>query len=177
MLPDESAVLAHMRTCRSASGSVNLSDQYLVFYKNKRVMLSKKAVPRRFVPGNSAFKTMAGIPILQKDEMTKVPYGEREAMFRGVSGSAKWSPNSHQGATPAGPDHLSGSDDEDVVLPGEESLEVVNTTQPVVLYWMELHPRAPRADTPPFLETPAAGAIRHRPPSDHRCLNGPEKAF
>ena len=45
-----------------------------------------------FDPGNTAFKTMSGLPILQKHAMLKVPGKEREAAFGGVVGSEKWTP-------------------------------------------------------------------------------------
>ena len=48
-------------------------------------------MPRRYVPGSTAFKTMRGVPVLTKDQMTKVPMQTRESVFRGFVGADKFS--------------------------------------------------------------------------------------
>eukprot|EP00959_Pyramimonas_sp_CCMP1952_P188385 3939676-Pyramimonas_sp.AAC.1 len=71
MLPDETEVSQHLRVEPSIVGTVNLTDQYLHIMKSKRGMDAKKGVPRRFAPGHTAFRTMAGIPVAPKDNMVK----------------------------------------------------------------------------------------------------------
>eukprot|EP00959_Pyramimonas_sp_CCMP1952_P122036 2551042-Pyramimonas_sp.AAC.1 len=108
--------------------------------KTKRAMDTKRGLPRRFVPGNTAFRTMAGIPVVSKDSMVKVSYSDREAVFKHVCGSEKWTP----GAKAAKGQDLSDDDDdeapEDTAV---DPLEAINggTATLVVLFWMELHLR------------------------------------
>ncbi|CAK0856763.1 unnamed protein product [Prorocentrum cordatum] len=141
MLPDEGEVSQHLRVESSVVGTVDLTDQYLHIMKTKRAMDTKRGLPRRFVPGNTAFRTMAGIPVVSKDSMVKVSYSDREAVFKHVCGSEKWTP----GAKAAKGQDLSDDDDdeapEDTAV---DPLEAINggTATLVVLFWMELHLRA-----------------------------------
>ena len=56
-------------------------------------MNRRKSVPRRFVPGHTAFKCMSGVPMLERVGMATVAPEERERCFRGVVPSDKWLPN------------------------------------------------------------------------------------
>ena len=69
-------------------GSIDLKDTY--FKVTKTPPRRTKGVPRRFLPGNTAFKTMSMAPLLEKEGMTKIPLEERERLFRGVTGSDKY---------------------------------------------------------------------------------------
>ncbi|CAK0892141.1 unnamed protein product [Prorocentrum cordatum] len=140
MLPDEGEVSQHLRVESSVVGTVDLTDQYLHIMKTKRAMDTKKGAPRRLVPGNTAFRTMAGIPVVSKDSMVKVSYSDREAVFKHACGSEKWTP----GATAAKGQDL--SDDDDDEAPEDTAVdppEAVNggTATLVALFWMELRLR------------------------------------
>ena len=93
MEPDEAAYMQAVHgENRSTVGSIDPKDTYFHVIKNPSHWKNRKPSARRFVPGNTAFKCMSGLPILQKHAMVKVPVKEREAIFRGVMGSDKWTP-------------------------------------------------------------------------------------
>ena len=137
MLPDESVVEAHMRIDSTPVGSVDLQDPYLQILKNKRVQASRKGVPRRFVPGNTAFRTMAGVPVLSKDQLTKVAFSDRELVFKHVHGSDKYCPGVKNKGL--------GSDSDEPLPEDEGDMDAVGTRQMVPFFPMELHPRVPLA--------------------------------
>ncbi|CAJ1436313.1 unnamed protein product [Effrenium voratum] len=94
MEPDEEQYLSAVHgEGRSAVGSIDPRDVYFHVVKTPKQWKDRKPAARRFVPGNTAFKTMSKLPVLSKQAMLKASSKEREAIFRGVTGSDRWSPN------------------------------------------------------------------------------------
>ena len=114
-------------------------------------MSSKKGVPRRFVPGNTAFRTMAGIPLLPKEQFAKVPQSDREAVFKHVRGSDKWAPGNKKNAAD---DNQSETDDDEAA--DDQSMEPLDTSAQTALFLMELHPRVLGQTTPQSPSSPLA---------------------
>lgn len=143
MEPDEQAYLQAVHgENRSSVGSIDPRDIYFHVIKNPSKWKDRKPAPRRFVPGNTAFRTMSGLPILQKSAMVKVPAKEREAIFRGIVGSDKWTPGLRRQSKGGADDGT----DEDEAPPAEEESDDGNNRDVdgnVILFYMELHPKAP----------------------------------
>ena len=141
MEPEEAAVCKLLRLEANAVGSVDLTDPYLQIIKHPKMWKSRKPVERRFVPGNTAFKAMAGIPVLGRDAMTTVPFMDREAIFKSITPSDKWNGKKKGGEDDEGCD----DDDDDAAdalpAPGPG---VVDESSLVPLFLMELHPRVRR---------------------------------
>ena len=97
-------------------------------------MRSEKGVPRRFVPGNAAFKVGNKLPVVGKDEMQKIKYCGREANFRNVAGSDKFSGERAPPSEDEGEEEAAKGDD-----PVPQAFDPLML---VVFVWMELHPRA-----------------------------------
>ena len=148
--PDEAMVMPFLRVECNKSGSVDLSDPYLAFTKNSRVWKSRKGAARRFVPGHTAFRTMGGVPVIPKDNMTMVPYSDRENVFKHVSGSDKWAPGkagakagapSSAGASSTAVATVDSSSESEAEGVPDSVPQVVDTSSSVVLFYMELHSR------------------------------------
>jgi hypothetical protein len=74
--------------------------------------------------------------------MVKVPAKEREAIFRGIVGSDKWTPGLRRQSKGGADDGT----DEDEAPPAEEESDDGNNRDVdgnVILFYMELHPKAP----------------------------------
>ena len=153
MEPDEEQVIAHIRLESNKAGSIDMKDGYIQMVKNAKLRKNQKGVPRRFVPRNTAFKSMSHLPVLTKDAMTWVSQDERERVFRGVVASDKWTPGKKSkgvsaSATPA-EDPVADSDDDDREEEADDQAAVEQASTPdsggnVVFFWMELHPKAAR---------------------------------
>ena len=138
MEPDEGAYLQAVHGENRASvGSIDPKDVYFHVIKNPSKWKDRKPTVRRFVPGNTAFKSMSGLPILQKHAMLKAPAKERKAIFRGVMGSDKWTPGLKKAAKGC------DSESEEVVPMEDESDDAANgdVDGNVILFFMELHPK------------------------------------
>ena len=149
MEPDEAQFMAHIRIDSNKMGSIDTKDPYLHIVKSSRVWKSRRSVPRRFVPGNTAFKKMAPLPVLSKDAMTKIAHAEREQVFRTVLATDRWSPKGNKGATKVTVDDDVDEDEEEEECQDEAAPAVVDTACEVVFYWMELHPRVISAQSIP----------------------------
>jgi hypothetical protein len=140
MEPDEATVCKLLRLESNAVGSVDLSDPYLQVIKSPKMWKLRKAADRKFVPGNTAFKAMSGIPILSKENMTLVPFMEREAMFKTIVPNDKWNTaKKDKGADAEGDDNNDGDEDDDDVEGSAPTIADESTKVP--LFYMELHPR------------------------------------
>ena len=144
--PDEATVCKLLRLESNAVGSVDLSENYMQVIKHPRMWKMRKATERRFVPGNTAFKAMAGVPILSRETMTLVPYMEREAIFKTIVPNDKW----NGASTKKDPKVAGGSGDgedegeEDDVVEDDtagSAPAVIDESTKVPLFYMELHPR------------------------------------
>ena len=80
MEPSESEYMMCCRVESNASGSLDICDQYLQVVRSSKVWSSRKSVARRFVPGNTAFKRMSGLPMLPVAQMATATVSEREAL-------------------------------------------------------------------------------------------------
>ena len=121
--------------------------------KDSKCFKDRRPAARRFVPGNTAFKTMQNVPLLEKAAMMKVPSKEREAILRNVVGTDKWTPGLGRKSSggggaatgPGAPAAAAGSDEEEEA--GDEDDPLAGTTDAdgnVVLFHMELHPKVSR---------------------------------
>ena len=141
MEPDEGAYLQAVHgENRSSVGSIDPKDTYFHVIKTPAKWKDRKPAVRRFVPGNTAFKSMSGLPILQKHAMLKVPGKEREAIFRGVIGSDKWTPGLNKRLSKGGAE----SESEEAAAVDDESDDGATGDMDgnVILFYMELHPKA-----------------------------------
>lgn len=132
--PDEDQFLNLIRTDSNRAGTVDAADQFVQIAKKASTVLKVKSCPRRFTPGNTAFKRMGDLPVLKKDSMITVPHEEREKVFRGVHWDEKYSPGRGKDAK--------ADEDED----SDEDMEAEEEKQPEmgsqsVLFWMEIHPK------------------------------------
>ena len=146
--PDEAQVLPHLRVDANNTGTIDLADPYLQFVKHSKVWKSRKGVARRFVPGNTALRVMAGVPILTKENMTTVSFTVREAVFKHVAGSDKWAPgNKHRLVKDTAEQEEEEKDEKEEEEEEEEEQvdqgpgDIIDTLQQVVLFFMEHHPR------------------------------------
>ena len=138
------------------SGSLDVSDPYLLIAKRPSCFKNRKAVERKFVGGNTAIWTMSRLPVLTKEQMTKVTNEDREAVYKGVIASDKW--GKKRKADAAGADGAAepkagdkdddddDSDDDDDAGEDAKGSEagtpaILNLSEEVVMCWMELHPR------------------------------------
>ena len=154
MEPDEEQLLRFIRADTNVVGTVDARDQYIQFGKS---LQKRKGEPRRFVPGNTAFKIMGHLPVLDKSCMVQIPYDERETVFRSVQGSDRWQPGKKGAGGKAYPDDedIESEEEEGAVDDAQDAVAVVDGSAPVVFFWMELHPRAPRAQNSSFEPTHA----------------------
>ena len=148
MEPDEAALTKVMRLEANSSGTVDMRDGYLMFVKDNKLWKFRKSHERRFVPGNTAFKVMRGIPVQTLDQMEKVTFADREATFRGVVGSDKWTPGATSQASVQAEDNEEEAEEDDeegecVAAPG-----LVDLSSLVVYWCMDLHPRVARCSMP-----------------------------
>ena len=81
MEPSEAEYMSCCRVESNASGSLDICDQYVQVVHTSKVWASRKSVARRFVPGNTASKRMAGLPMLQVAQMATATVSEREALL------------------------------------------------------------------------------------------------
>lgn len=136
---------------------------YFQTVKTSKAFAARKAAPRRFVPGHTAFKTMSHLPVLTRDAMQTVTADERERVFRGVTGTDKYTPgvrNATETAGDAEPD-----DDDDVVeVQDDADCAAPLSGEQTVLFWMELHPKAPAPAHQPASARPPTHAPT-RPPT------------
>ena len=140
MEPDEEQYLSAVHgEGRSAVGSIDPRDVYFHVVKTPKQWKDRKPAARRFVPGNTAFKTMSKLPVLSKQAMLKASSKEREAIFRGVTGSDRWSPNKKTNKYDVDDDD---EDEAENVAATEEGPEIVSADGQVILFYMELHPKA-----------------------------------
>lgn len=138
MEPDEAQFMQHIRIDANAFGSIDLKDPYIQVVKTSKVWKTRKSMPRRFVPGNTAFKKMSSLPMLSKESLTSISFAEREQVFRGVTPTDKWS-HAARAANKQQPDS-SGSEDEET--PADQSQAVAaDASAKTVFFWMELHPK------------------------------------
>ncbi len=96
---DEDEFMAVVRAETTRVGTIDTKDPYLVLQKPSKVARTKKGVPRRFLPGNTAFKT-SKVPIVKRETLIPIDFAEREAIFRSVIPSDKFTPGVKQ--SPAG---------------------------------------------------------------------------
>jgi len=157
MDPSEAEVLQHIRIDMNLIGTVDLRDPYLQFVKSSKLLRSRRGVPRRFVPGNTAFKVMGGLPVLERAAMAKVTFEEREALFRGVVGSDKWRPGcrTKKGSAGDAASSVGAGETKEESEHSESEMEVdeqppsmVDASAKVVAFHMELHPRVANIITP-----------------------------
>ena len=66
MEPDEAQIANLFRLEGNSMGTLDMRDPYLQIMKSQKILFAKKAVARRFVPGNTAFKVMSHVPILSQ---------------------------------------------------------------------------------------------------------------
>ena len=144
--PDEAQVLPHLRVDANNTGTIDLADPYLELVKHSKVWISRKGVARRFVPGNTALRVMAGVPILTKENMTTVSFTVREAVFKHVAGSDKWAPgNKHRmvkdTAEQEEEEKYEKEEEEEEEQVDQGPGEIIDTLQQVVLFFLGHHPR------------------------------------
>ena len=156
LVPDEAELLKALHgEGRNAYGSIDASEQYIHVAKNNKLWKERRPTQRRFVPGNTAFKNMTGLPILDKAAMLKVASKEREAIFRGVMGTDKWNPGTKKtasapaastgtatAATPAADNNAASSDEEDDPAISADNQGLMDSEGNVTLLFMEQHPKA-----------------------------------
>jgi hypothetical protein len=115
-----------------------------------------RGVPRRFVPGNTAFRSMRGLPILKLEDMITVGVDERERVFRTIIPSEKFNPRLG-GASKGNVE----DEDEEMDEPDEPDPDAggmgLNKSGKVPLFYMELHPKARQTRT-----NPDSNQIRNR---------------
>lgn len=141
---DTQQLMSYLRVDANRAGTIDPQEPYLLMMKTRRALLQRKSGPRRFVGGNSAFKCMAGLPLLRKSAMLHVPVDERERCFRGVAPTEKWCPNKSRASAGAAP--ASGDlDDEEEDHEDDLDTAMPDASGKVVLFWMEMHPKAPCA--------------------------------
>lgn len=155
LVPDEAELLKALHgEGRNAYGSIDASEQYIHVVKNNKLWKERRPTQRRFVPGNTAFKNMSGLPILDKAAMQKVASKEREAIFRGIMGTDKWNPGGSKktaaasapaastGTATAAADNAASSDEEDDPGIPAENQGLMDSEGNVTLFFMEQHPKA-----------------------------------
>ncbi len=121
-----------------------MRDNYWEVVKTAKIFESKKAVARRFVPGNTAFKVMSHLPVLTKEAMTKINFTDRELVFKGVVGSDKWTRVGIKGASSAAGPADSEEDEEDEEVDDKTAVVPIDSSSELVFFHMELHPRVQR---------------------------------
>jgi hypothetical protein len=152
MEPSEDDVAKNLRLDANACGSIDLRETYFQIVKDNNVFKGRKPEPRKFVPGNTAFRNMGHLPLLPKDHMTTVSYKDREAVFRGVTGSDQWTHAKKDKSSQAGPTASAAAtesstlyEDDDAMQVDDEAAQaepgIVPPDSQVVFFWMELHPR------------------------------------
>ena len=87
MEPDEEDMLKKLKASKSRAGSIDLRETHYEVRKHRR---PAKGNARRFVPGNTAFRTMRPIPLLDLGSMTKISRREKDRVFRGVQRDDKF---------------------------------------------------------------------------------------
>ena len=150
--PDEAAIAKVLHLESNGYGSVDVTEQYFQVVKDANVWKQRKCEDRRFVPGNTAFRRMTPIPILTKTEMTTVTFLEREAAFRNVVATDRFT-HASRGATKGvtgpvttekdedGDDPMDDDDGGDMELSAAASPEIVDPASKVVFFLMEYHQR------------------------------------
>jgi hypothetical protein len=138
MEPDEEAYLRLVRTDQSNMGTVDPTDHFVSITKKNNKSNYTKGTPRRFVGGNTAFKTMANLPILIKSEMITVPLADRNRVFKTIQSTDKYNSS---GKKDAEADDDDGSQ-EDELDPDANDILQTDSSGRVVFWWMELHPKA-----------------------------------
>lgn len=134
--------MKHVRIDRNKAGTVDPADPFVQVSK-KVSAATKRGAPRRFVPGNTAFRAMRGLPILKVEEMIMVGVDERERVFRNIVPADKFNPRLRENTKGnAGVDDEEDEEDPDEDDPDAGSMGVDKTGK-VVLFYMELHPKAP----------------------------------
>ena len=154
LVPDEAELLKALHgEGRNAYGSIDTAEQYIHVVKTSKLWKERRPTQRRFVPGNTAFKNMTGLPILDKNAMVKVPAKERENIFRGVVGTDRWNPGTSKKAPASaaaatapptsaapGPEDDEEEEEEDAAAPSTEG--IMDSEGNVTLFFMEQHPKA-----------------------------------
>lgn len=139
--PDEGQVAKLLRLESNSYGSVDLSEKYLQVVKDPKAWRSRRSEERRFVGGNTAFRKMSNTPVLLKQSMTTVTFAEREKVFKGVMGSERFSRSTPSKSSTGQGLADDQETDEDAEQEATETADVVKSSDEVVFFWMELHPR------------------------------------
>ena len=153
LVPDEAELLKALHgEGRNAYGSIDASEQYIHVVKTNKLWKERRPTQRRFVPGNTAFRNMSGLPILEKAAMVKVPAKERENIFRGVVGTDKWNPGTKKASTAPAPAAAAAAPPAAAAEDEEEEEEEDAAANPsdglmdsegnVTLFFLEQHPKA-----------------------------------
>ncbi|CAE7714171.1 unnamed protein product [Symbiodinium sp. CCMP2592] len=117
---------------------------YFHIVKTSKCWKDRRPAARRFVSGNTAFRTMQNAPILETAAMHKVSSKERDAVFRNVIGSDRWSPGVGRKSAGGGAASATTADRESESEEGGEENPLAGCTDAegnVVLFHMELHPK------------------------------------
>ena len=152
--PDEVAITKVLHLESNAYGSVDVTEPYFQVVKEANEWKQRKCEERRFVPGNTAFRRMTNVPILTKPEMTTVTVLEREAAFRNVVATDKFT-HATRGGTKGVTVPVTKEKDEDADDPPEDDddeldmmeisaaagPEIVDPASKVVFFLMEYHQR------------------------------------
>lgn len=141
MEPSEEAIMAKLRLERSRTGTIDVQDHYLAVTKMTAKNKRQRGEARRFTGGNTAFRCMSNLPLLEKEAMVKVPPEDRERCLRGVVGSDKFTPGGPKSVRTAG-DEESDEEEEGEELEDSKKETEQDASGNVILFYMELHPRA-----------------------------------
>ena len=127
---------------------------YFHIVKSAKCWKDRRPTARRFVPGNTAFRTMQNAPILETAAMHKVSCKERDAVFRNIVGTDRWNPGvgrKSAGASAAPAAAAPATPAAAAAAAAESESEECNEENPlagctdaegnVVLFHMEMHPK------------------------------------
>ena len=152
--PNPEELLKVIRCADLSQGTLDAADTMIQITGKEGL---RKAGPRRFLVGNSAFLHFNDLPVMRKDDMMLVDPKEKDAAMRGVQGSDKYGrlrraavasggagkPAGGGAGTPADADDDEDDDksqhgedeDEDPLLVQEKS----DVSGKVIFWYMELH--------------------------------------
>ena len=157
--PDEAAIAKVLHLESNAYGSVDVTEPYFQVVKDTGVWKNRKCEDRRFVPGNTAFRRMTSVPIMAKADMITVTFVEREAAFRNVVASDKFSHSCRGGSKGVivqvtgvnlpvtkekdedGDEPIEDDDDVDMEPSAAASPDIVDPASKVIFFPMEYHQR------------------------------------
>jgi hypothetical protein len=135
--------MSHLMVARERKSlDIDSQDPGLFLMKDKTVMKLKKAIPRRFVSGNSAFKVMSNCPVVQPGDLHKVSPTAADKCYRGATPSDKYHSEVVKKETKHGQkgadDAPEASSDSDSDHKSDDDVKVASATN-VPLCPMELH--------------------------------------